>query len=53
MTPKKLGAMLRYSNQRYTEKMEVLSDRIYEYDKDRGKIRSVPESMEKERGMEL
>lgn len=53
MTPKELGRMLRYSNQRYVDKMEFLSDRIYEYDKDSGKIRQVSESMEKERGMEL
>lgn len=52
MTPKEMGQMLREINQGYVEKDEILSDRIYEYDKESGKVRQVPESIKKERGME-
>lgn len=52
MTPKEMGQMLREINQGYVEKDEILSDRIYEYDRENGKIRQVPESIKKERGME-
>lgn len=49
-----MGKMVRDMNHKYTKITEILSDRIYEYDKERGKIRQVPESIEKERGeMEL
>lgn len=52
MTPKEMGQMLRVINQGYVEKNEILSDRIYEYDKESGKIRQVPESVDREKGME-
>lgn len=48
-----LGRMVRDINEKYIAPKEILSDRIYEYDKESGKIRQVPESIEKERkGME-
>lgn len=48
-----MGRMVRDINERYLDPNEILSDRIYEYDKESGKIRQVPESIEKERkGME-
>lgn len=50
--PKEMGRLLRNINQSYVERDEILSDRIYEYDKESGKIRQVPESMKKERGMD-
>lgn len=42
--------MVRDINRTCMEKTEILSDRIYEYDKESGKIRQVPESIQKERG---
>lgn len=49
---KGLGRMVRDINQNHVRREEVLSDRIYEYDRESGKIRQVPESIKKERGME-
>lgn len=51
-SPKELGEMVREVNRTQVAREEVLSDRIYEYDKERGKICQVPESIEKQRGME-
>lgn len=51
-TPFELGEMVREVNRTCVEREEILSDRIYEYDKESGKIRQVPESIKKERGME-
>ena len=51
-TPFELGEMVREVNRTSVEREEILSDRIYEYDKERGKVRQVPESIKKERGME-
>lgn len=51
-SPKDLGEMVREVNRAAVAREEVLSDRIYEYDKDHGKICQVPESIEKQRGME-
>lgn len=51
-TPKELGKMVREVNRTEVAKEEVLSDCIYEYDKEHGKICQVPESIEKQRGME-
>lgn len=45
--PKELGETVREVNQTQVEKEDVLSDRIYEYDKEQGKIRQVLESIEK------
>ncbi len=52
ISPKQMGTMVRDINRTYMEKTEILSDRIYEYDKESGKIRQVPESMKKERGID-
>lgn len=49
---KELGEMVRAVNRTSIEKEEILSDRIYEYDKKSEKIRQVPESIKRERGME-
>lgn len=51
-SPKELGEMVREVNRTQVARQEVLSDRIYEYDRERGKICQVPESIEKQRGME-
>ena len=51
-SPKELGEMVREVNRAEVAREEVLSDRIYEYDKEHGKICQVPESIEKQRGME-
>lgn len=50
--PAELGKMVREVNRAEVAKEEVLSDRIYEYDKERGKICQVPESIEKKKVME-
>lgn len=50
ISPKKMGKMVRDINRTCMEKTEILSDRIYEYDKESGEIRQVPESIQKERG---
>lgn len=50
---KYMGNMVRDINQWYTKPTDILSDRIYEYDKESGKIRQVPESVEKERGRRM
>lgn len=49
---KYLGSLVRTVNTFAVEKSQVLSDRIYEYDKEHGKIRQVPESIKKERAVE-
>lgn len=50
ITLKVLGQMVRDINQNHVRREEILSDRIYEYDRESGKIRQVPESVKKERG---
>lgn len=52
MTPKELGEMVRDINKVAVIREEVLSDRIYEYDKVKGRIFQVPESMDKGREAE-
>ena len=49
-TPFELGEMVREVNRTCVERDEILSDRIYEYDRENGEIRQVPESIKKERG---
>ena len=49
MSPKHLGQMVREINHEMVDREDVLSDRIYEYDKDLGKIKQVPESIQKSR----
>lgn len=52
MLPQELGKMVREVNRTEVSREDILSDRIYEYDKETEKIRQVPESMEKRRYME-
>lgn len=52
MEPHVLGKMVREVNRDCVDRQEVLSDRVYRYDREKGKIRQVPESIEKQRGME-
>ena len=44
--------MVREVNRTEVLREEVLSDRVYEYDREKGKIRQVTESLEKARVME-
>lgn len=45
--PEALGGMVREVNSTEVRPEEVLSDRIYEYDPERKRLRQIPESMEK------
>lgn len=47
VTPKELGEMVREINRQDVEREEVLSDRVYEFDKETGRLCQVPESMER------
>jgi hypothetical protein len=47
-----LGSLVREVNETQVDREEVLSDRIYEYDKSCGAIRQVPESIDRRREME-
>lgn len=49
-SPRQIGEVVRDINQKHMDRKEILSDRIYEYDKKSKKVRQVPESIEKERG---
>ena len=49
MGGKELGQVVREVNRDMVSREEVLSDRVYEYDKDLGKICQVPESIQKSR----
>lgn len=52
MTPGELGEMVRDINKNMVEREEVLSDHIYEYDRDKRRLCRVPESMDKRREAE-
>jgi len=52
MSPKELGEMVREINRTEVSKDEILSDRIYEYDKEAKTFHQVKESMERSKGME-
>lgn len=52
LDPKQLGEMVREVNRTVVSKEEILSDRVYEFDKERGRIKQVPESIQKSRGVE-
>lgn len=52
VTPKMLGEMVREVNRVEVSKDEFLSDRVYEFDKETKRLRQIPESIEKSRGME-
>ena len=45
--PKKLGELVRKVNRQHVSGEEVLSDRVYEYDREQGRIHFVPESVER------
>lgn len=47
VTPKELGEMVREINRQEVAREEVLSDRVYEFDKETGRLCQVPESMER------
>lgn len=51
-TPKELGVLVRLANQQSVIREEFLSDRVYEFDKESRQLRQVPDSIEKEKGME-
>ena len=50
--PKRLGEMVREVNRAEVEREEVLSDRVYSYDKDKHQIRQEPDSIQKAKEME-
>lgn len=52
MTPKEMGEMVREVNQKEVARDEILSDRIYEFDKEKRQLCQIPESIEKAKEME-
>lgn len=52
MEPKMLGEMVREVNKNEVERQEVLSDRVYSYDKEKHQIRQEPDSIQKAKEME-
>lgn len=52
ITPKELGEMVRDVNQKEVARDEILSDRVYEFDKEKRQLRQIPESIEKVKEME-
>ena len=52
MTPKEMGEMVRDVNQKEVARDEILSDRVYEFDREKRQLRQIPESIEKEKEME-
>ena len=50
--PRMLGEMVRAVNQAEVDREEVLSDRIYSYDKEKHQIRQEPDSIQKAKEME-
>ena len=52
MEPKMLGEMVREVNKNEVERQEVLSDRVYSYDKEKHQIRQEPDSIQKVKEME-
>ena len=52
ISPKELGEMVRNVNETEVAREEVLSDRIYEFDKEKRQLCQVPESIEKIKEME-
>ena len=45
ISPRELGKMVRAISRSEVAKEDQLSDRVYEYDREAGKIRQVPESV--------
>ncbi len=52
LPPQDLGRMVREVNRWEVPREDVLSDCVYEYDREKGKLRQVPESVERGKGME-
>ena len=52
MEPKMLGEMVREVNKNEVERQEVLSDRVYSYDKEKHQIRQEPDSIQQVKEME-
>ena len=52
MEPKMLGEMVREVNKNEVERQEVLSDRVYSYNKEKHQIRQEPDSIQKVKEME-
>lgn len=52
MEPKELGQMVREINHTVVDRDEILSDRIYEYDKEAKAFHQVKESIERSKGLE-
>lgn len=52
MEPQELGKIVREVNRTEVSRADVLSDRVYEYDREKEKICQVPESIERKRGLE-
>lgn len=52
VSPLELGKMVREVNRTCVSREEFLSDRVYEYDREAGKIRQIPEALEKRRDRE-
>ena len=50
--PRRLGEMVREVNRAEVEREEVLSDRVYSYDKEKHQIRQEPDSIQKVKEME-
>ena len=51
-SPKEMGEMVREVNQKEVARDEILSDRVYEFDREKRQLRQIPESIEKEKEME-
>ena len=52
VSPKELGEMVREVNKTEVARDEILSDRVYEFDKEKRRLRQMPESIEKAKEME-
>ncbi len=52
MEPQELGKIVSEGNRTEVSRADVLSDRVYEYDREKEKICQVPESIERKRGLE-
>ena len=50
--PRRLGEMVREVNRAEVDREEVLSDRVYSYDKEKHQIRQEPDSIQKAKEME-
>ena len=51
-TPRDFGQIVRQVNQAEVPREEILSDRVYEYDREKRRLRQIAESVERGREME-